>query len=207
MDDGLEDGAPTGDMLVKTHFGRLSLIEFEDDCQRAEDERNNNGERAVRPSPSRMVQIGFAGARAGKSCADEWSADECIGEGTVAQTGGIGHKDIQDQVDGVVADIVEDVTGGIGIGTVAGGEDDQSNYVDQDKKQEAFGTAPYVQSLCNGQLEYSGHDGGQNAGRRNLGSGRESGIGLVDNGAIDRVMEGEDEDTHPDPGRLEVLIR
>lgn len=199
MDNRLRDGPTTRLMLVQTQLLRLLLIVLEDKGERRKDERLNDGKRTIRPTPARHVDVRLSRPRANKSSADKRRASKGERKSTVPQTGGISDEDLQDQINGIISNPVENVTGGVGVGVVAGGQDNQTQNVDTDEDQVTLSTAPDVDSLGDGELQHTTDDTVQDVGGTDLGGGREAAVGFVDDVAVDGGVEGQHEETDPNP--------
>jgi len=145
-----------------------------------------------------VIQEGLCCDWASERGDNERSTGETECKGTVAQTGSIRDKDVENQVDCVVSDPVEHVACCIGVGVVAGGEDNQSDHVHADEEQEAFRAAPDVQQTSDGELEDASDNAGENIGRAHLGSGFEVGVGVLDDVGANRGLQCEDEKGNPD---------
>ena len=183
----------------QAHLLSLALVKLEHEGQGNEYKRRDNSEDAIRPSPRSVVQEGLRRDWAGERGDDERSTGETECKGTVAHTGSIRDEDIENQVDGVVSDPVEHVACCVGIGVVAGGEDNQSDHVYSDEEEEAFRAAPDVQQAGDGELEDASDDAGEDVGCAQLGGGFEVDVGFLNDVGADRGLQCEDEEGNPDP--------
>ena len=182
----------------KAHPLGLALIELEHGGQWQEHEGGDDRKGSVRPAPRGMSEERLRGNWAGERSADERSAGETKSKGPIAQSGGISHKDIQHQVDGVVSHPVQDIAGCIGVGVIASCEDNQTKHIHPDKHQEALCPTPDVQHPGNGQLDHTTNHAGEDVGRADLGSGLEFGVGSLDDIAANRRLQGENKKANPD---------
>lgn len=199
MNDGLHDSPTTRLMLVETHLLRLLLVVLEDNSKRSKHYRLDNGKSTIRPTPTRHAQERIRRQRTSKSSTDERRAGKGERKSTVPQTGGIRNEDLQDEINRIVTNPVQHVTGGVGVRVVTGRQDDQAQNVDANEDQVALCTTPQVDGLCNGQFQHTTDDTVQDVRGTNLGGGREAAVGFVDDIAVDRRVEGQHEETHPDP--------
>ena len=203
MLDGLGGGSTAGLADKEALLRSLALVEFKDDSERNEDEDLDDAKGTDRPPPVIVALVeGIESWRSGEGGADVRRAGKGKGKGTVLQPRRIGDEDVHDEVDGIEANPVEDVAGGIAIGTLACSENDHTNEVDGDKDEEALSSTPEVECLGNGQLQNTTDDVGEDTGRRDLGSGSEGGICVLCRVIEDGGLEGEGEEADPDPGRV-----
>lgn len=154
----------------------LHAIELEDDSKRHKDEEHHNDEGTVAPSPGGGFQERLGSQRSSEGSADEGRADEGECESSVAQAGGVGNKDVHDEVDGIVANPVQDVAGSVTVRAFALGQDDHADEIDGNKEGEAFSTTPKGEDLCNRQLDDATDDAGKNVGSGELRGSGEVGI-------------------------------
>ena len=151
------------------------------------------------PAPAGSHQEGVRCQRRSKCRADEGSRREGESPGTVAQTGGIDNEDLQDQINAVVTDPVQGVAGHIGIGSVAGGQNNHSNHVDEQRDEQTLGSTPQVQGFGQRQSQHTGHHVGGDVGGGDLGRGLEVGKGIGGEVTQHGLMEGQHEIADPDP--------
>lgn len=85
------------------------------------------------------------------------------------------------------------------VGPFAGGDDDHANQIDDDKEEEALGTAPDVENPSDGQLDDATNDAGKDVGGLKLRCGLEGGIGIYVEGTGCTLLEGQHEEADPDP--------
>ncbi|KAF5122485.1 hypothetical protein E5D57_012965 [Metarhizium anisopliae] len=199
VDDGLERGPAARLVLVDAQALGLLLVELEDDGQGHEDEGLDDGEAPNGPAPGAVPQEGLGGQRAREGGADEGRRHKGEGKGAVLQARRVGDEDVQDEVDGVVADPVEDVAGGVTVGPAAGRQDDHAKQVDAEKDQVALGTAPDVERLGDGQLQDPADDVGQDRGRGDGRRRREVGIRRRRDVEENGLLESQHEEAEPDP--------
>lgn len=206
VNDGLPSGPTTGFVVVKTQFLGLLLVELEDHGQGEEGEGLDDSECPVSPSPAAHFQERLGSQGTGECGADKRRTGKGECESSVPQAGGISHEDLQDQVDRIVANPVEHITGSVGIGVIARGQDNQTQDVDAHEKDEALCTTPDVNGLGDGQLNDPTDDTVQDVRGTDLRSGREAAVGLVDDIAADRRLKGKHEKTHPDPAPVSLQL-
>lgn len=199
VDDRLREGPTTGLTLVQTHSLCLLLIVLEDKSERRKDERLNDSKRTIRPTPARHVDKRLSRPRTNKSSADKRRASKGESKSTVPQTGGISDENLQNQINGIVSNPVEHVTGGVGVGVVAGGQNNQTQNVDTDENQVTLSTTPDVDSLGDGEFQHTTDDTVQDVGGTDLGGGGKAAVGFVDDVAVDGGVKGQHEETDPDP--------
>lgn len=201
VDDGLKHRPATGLPAVQTHALGLFLIELENNREGYEDKGHDNGKGAVGPAPAGHGQERLGRQRAGKSGADERGAGKAKGERTVAKARRVRHEDVQDQVDGVVADPVQDISRGVTIGAVARSENDNAQKVDTYEEEKAFSTTPQIEGFGNRQLEDTTDDCRQDVGGIDSGSGLEVRVSVVEHVGANRLLQGQHKEAHPDPDR------
>lgn len=199
VNDGLKHRPTTGFPLVKTHLLCLSLVELEDNSQRSKDERLDNGKRAIRPPPGAHLQERLTSQWTRKRRTDKRRTGKSKCKSPIPQPGRISHENLQNEIDGVVADPVQDVSGSVGVGAVAGGQDYQAQDVDADEDEIALGTTPDVDCFGNGQFDHTADDTVQDVGGTDLGGGCKAAVGLVDDIAADGGLQSQREETHPNP--------
>lgn len=149
VNDGLDGSAITSNGFEQTQFLRLSLKDLENNGEREEEDRLNNGKNTETPTPSRLGDDSLGEQRASEGSADEWCAAESKSKSSVLQSGSIGNEDIQDEVQSTVANIEQDVSCCVTVGTIACRHDDDADDVDGEEDQKAFSTAPDVEDLGN----------------------------------------------------------
>lgn len=159
VDDRLQHGAGAPFAPQQAGLLGLALVVLEHKGQRREHDRLDDAKGPVGPAPAGPVDKGLAGQRGGKCGTDEWRLGKGEGEGSVPQPGGIGDEDVEDVVEGLVADPEDRVTGGVRIRVVTGGSDDKPEGVDAEEDEEALGTTPEVENLGDGQAEHTPDDG------------------------------------------------
>lgn len=163
--------------LEQTHLLRLFLIEFENHSKRDEDDGLDDAKRTHRPPPRGDGQEGIGTERSGKGSADERRRNEAPGKGSVTQTRSIRDEDVQDEVDGIVANPVQDVARSVAIGAITRSDDDDAQEVDAEEGHVRFCATPDIEQFRNGQLQHTADDGGQNLGSGVGRSGLEARVG------------------------------
>jgi hypothetical protein len=126
MNDRLHRGATTRLSLENTLLLRLVFIILEDNSERQEHEGRDYTEDSISPAPAEFRVNGVCSERPRKCSADERSLHKSERERSVPETGCIGDKHIQNQVQAVVADPVEHVTCSVSIRTIARGQNDHT---------------------------------------------------------------------------------
>lgn len=197
--DRLQESSTTGLTPIQPHSLCLLLIVLEDKSKRRKDERLDDSKRTIRPTPARHVDKRLSRPRTNKSSADKGRASKGERKSTVPQTGGISDENLQDQINCIVSNPVQHVTGGVRVGVVAGGQDNQTQNVDTDEHQVTLGTTPDVDSFGDGEFQHTTDDTVQDVGGTDLGRGGEAAVGFVDDVAVDGGVEGQHEETDPDP--------
>ncbi|KAH3677792.1 hypothetical protein OGATHE_000446 [Ogataea polymorpha] len=137
--------------------------------------------------------------RTGEGGADERSGSKSESESSVSEATRVGKEHIHDQVDGVITDPEQNITGSVGMCVVARSKNNQAQQVDTHKHKKALRTAPDVQSLTDRQLQHSSHNGCQNSGRTDFRSFGEIGIRVRHHGCSDGLLQRNHEKAHPDP--------
>lgn len=82
-------------------------MKFEHRSERQEGSWHDNAEGTIGPAPpTGIVHEVFPGQGASKGCTNEWSTGKGEGEGSVPQARCIGDEDLQNKVNGIVANPV-----------------------------------------------------------------------------------------------------
>lgn len=209
VDDGLQHGAAARLTLPQAHALGFDGKVLEDNGERHEDEEHDDDESSVAPSPSRVVQESLGSQRSSEGSADKGRANKGKGKGPVAKARGIGHEDVHDEVQGVVANPVQNVTGSVPGWAVTLGQDNHTSQVDANEEAEGFGTTPDVEQLGDGQLDDTANDAAKNVGSGELGRGREVGVGSQIEAAAHALLEGQHKEADPDPavGSIDCPLR
>ena len=166
--DRLENRPTARLMSVIAHLGTLLLVVLEHKPQRQEDKRHDDTKGTVRPTPAaRLVHKVVPGQRTREGRTNERRLRKGNREGSVAQSRRIGHEDLQDQEDGVVADQEQHVAGCIAGRAVAGGQNDHANHVHENRRCQTLSTTPQVQRFGDRQLDHASNNRRKNIGCRN----------------------------------------
>ncbi|KAG7844380.1 hypothetical protein KL941_003756 [Ogataea angusta] len=196
---GLPSSSSGVAFLQNAHLDGLQLVEFEHECEREEHARHHNGKDPVAPSPGCNIEDRLGGQRAGESGADERSRRKRKRKRSVSETAGVGKEHVHDQVDGVITDPVQHITGSVRVRVVARSKNNQTQQVDTHKHNKALGTAPDVQGLTDRQLQHAAHDGCQDSRGADFGSFGEIRVRIRHHGGSDGLLQRQHEETHPDP--------
>lgn len=191
-------------VLEQAHLFSLPLVILEHPGDGHEEERCHDRKGSNGPSPRAAGEIRLRRQRTSECRDDERRGDEGPGQSTVLEARSVRDENVQNQIDRIVPNPIQDVSGGVAVGPVARRDDNDADEVNSKEDQQAFRTAPDIEYLCDRKLQHASNDGSEDLSGGESGRRLKVGVGLVRRGGLNALLEGQHEKAQPDPGEAAV---